>query len=230
MTRRDAPWFVCVPVYTVPIPQNRWGQDRQNFISVYHDEAGVIVVGGNTKLQPLWSTFTVGDTGLLAHTPGEEELDFGPVAGLTHCPEAAVLGSSDESPAVELRYGDTICRVEVRLTPEAATLVYTAGDGGGGAVAAHVSLVPRVGEALRSAAKAQVLGEEAIDRMTAAAETIAHAGWALDIPAASRVRWPVLPHNPYRKDGAVTLEEARLVVSLPLEAGASAEVVLRVGD
>ena len=33
---------------------------------------GVFLGGGNTKLQPLWSTFTVGDVSLLKHKPGDE--------------------------------------------------------------------------------------------------------------------------------------------------------------
>ena len=43
---RQRPWFACLSALTVEIPQNRWGQDRQNFVSVFHDRTGLIVGGG----------------------------------------------------------------------------------------------------------------------------------------------------------------------------------------
>ena len=57
---RNSPWFLCLSAFVVDFPQNRWGQDRQNFVSVFHDSVGLVLGGGNTKLQPLWSNFTVG--------------------------------------------------------------------------------------------------------------------------------------------------------------------------
>ena len=48
----------------------------------------------------------------------------------------------------------------------------------------------------------------------------------LALPAGTRLVWPVLPHNPYRKAGEATVEEARLVVCAPLTQQ-DAEVVLR---
>src|SRR5207237_6675847 len=65
MTRRDGPWFACLSAYHTSVSQSRWYPDRQNLLSVFHDKTGLIVGGGSTKLQPLWSTFTVGDVSLL---------------------------------------------------------------------------------------------------------------------------------------------------------------------
>lgn len=33
--------------------ETRWIQDRQAFVSVFHDDTGLILTGSNTKLQPL---------------------------------------------------------------------------------------------------------------------------------------------------------------------------------
>jgi hypothetical protein len=44
---------------------------------------------------------------------------------------------------------------------------------------------------------------------------IEHRGARLSLPAKAEVRWPVLPHNPYRKDGAAEPEEGRIVVDAP---------------
>ena len=68
---RRGPWFVCLSAYVTPISKSRWIQDRQNLVSIYHDKIGLILGGGNTKLQPAWSNFTVGDVTLLSHRPGD---------------------------------------------------------------------------------------------------------------------------------------------------------------
>ncbi len=52
--------------------------------------------------------------------------------------------------------------------------------------------------------------------MLSGAET---GGWigqgnrCLSVPEDARAQWPVLPHNPYRKDGRAELSEGRQVVS-----------------
>ncbi len=119
MTQRRRPWFFCLSAFVVEIPQNRWGQDRQNFVSVFHDRTGLIVGGGNTKLQPLWSTFTVGDSSLLAHTPGDEHPDFSPREGLIHAPEGASYRTGEDASGLTLKYGEETCTVT--LAPQGET-------------------------------------------------------------------------------------------------------------
>ena len=75
----------------------------------------------------------------------------------------------------------------------------------------------------------EALGEEALDWPDPL--WIAHAGWHLDLPPGARLYWPVLPHNPYRKDGAATVEEARIVVVLPFAENCTQHTLtLRVTD
>ncbi|MBT6627355.1 MAG: hypothetical protein HOB49_10110, partial [Gemmatimonadetes bacterium] len=229
LTRRRAPWFACLSAYTVDIPQNRWGQDRQSFVSLYHDTAGLIAGGGNTKLQPLWSTFTLGDTSLLQHVPGEEEPDFSAVDGLVHCPQSATLGSDDESVSVILDYTQGIHgRVELALEDESATIIFSAVGDLEMQVAAHLTLLPHLGTAISWNDTDVILSEESIDQPIASATTISHAGWQMICPAGSRLRWPVLPHNPYRKDGHATIEEARVVLTMPLTKDTPTSVEFRV--
>ncbi len=54
---------------TTPIVNSRWIQDRQNFVSIYHDKTGLIVGGGNLA-QPGWSNFTIGDPAALGPRGG----------------------------------------------------------------------------------------------------------------------------------------------------------------
>ena len=49
---------------------------------------------------------------------------------------------------------------------------------------------------------------------------IEHRKVRYSVPASSTVLWPVLPHNPYRKDGRADTDEGRIVLDVPLAAGA----------
>ncbi|MDP6039172.1 MAG: hypothetical protein QGG64_11530 [Candidatus Latescibacteria bacterium] len=214
---RHRPWFVGLSVFTVPIPQNRWGQDRQNFVSVFHDSVGLIVGGGNTKLQPLWSTFTVGDTSLLAHNAGDEDPDFSAREGLIHVPECAKIDACKDRPSLILAYGDEDCRVTVRPeNDDELTLVLAASANTGLPVEAHVTLIPHHGGSIACQnTQIGILSDDAF--VWDDAEWIEHAGWQLTVPKGSRVIWPALPHNPYRKDGAAMIEEGLLVVAVPFD-------------
>src|SRR5438132_11362652 len=103
MVVRHGPWFACLSAYEAEISDKRWIQDRQNFVSLFHDKTGLILGGGNTKLQPLWSTFTVGDPALLFHKPGDEDPNFIPPPGVRHIPTDAKL--DPQRSALDLDYG-----------------------------------------------------------------------------------------------------------------------------
>ncbi len=225
------PWFLSLSAYACPIHENRFRQDRQNFVSVFHNQTGLIVGGGNAKLQPLWSTFTVGDTSLMKHTPGDEDPEFGPFKGLLHVPERAKPGKHTEQPELSLYYGEDVGTV--KLVPEdeqKLRLVYGAVQKSGLPVEGHVTLLPRLGKTLRSSSGDSVeLDEAAVEWAGSEGGWIEHAGWRLSLPEGAQLVWPALPHNPYRKAGDSTVEEARLVVVLPFSGGvAQYELVLEV--
>lgn len=227
---RRKPWFVALSGFTAEIPSNRWGQDRQNFVSVFHDDAGVVIGGGNTKLQPLWSTFTVGNTALLFHRAGDENPDFSPREGLIHVPDCGTIEDGEDRPTLVLSYGEESCRVTVQpKNDRELALVLAATAKTGLPIEAHITLIPHLGQAVKSGAgEVAALGEGSFDWKNPG--WIEHAGWRLTVPEGGRAVWPALPHNPYRKDGAATIEEARLVVVVPLDAKAARrELVLTVG-
>ncbi|MFH1566653.1 MAG: hypothetical protein ABIL09_01545, partial [Gemmatimonadota bacterium] len=228
LVRRRRPWFLCLSAFIAPIPENRWGQDRQSFASLFHDDAGLILGGGNTKLQPRWSTFAVGDPALLFHTPGDEEPDFRARQGLLHVPDRAAYADDPERPAVVLGYGGVEGRLEVHLLDEHAAEVTLSASGFTHLpVEGHLTLLPHLGQPLRhSGGEEVVLGEEAVSWEGGDGAWIEPGGWRLTLPAGTRLVWPVLPHNPYRKAGDATAAEGRLVVCVPLAAARPA-VTLR---
>ena len=215
---RKKPWFICLSAFVCEPPANRWQQDRQNFISIFHDRAGLIVGGGNTKLQPFWSTFTVGATALLQHKPGDENPNFKPKGELIHLPAAATLHADKNLPSLNLKYGGEDCRITVRpLDANRLTITCEAASKSGKPVEGHVTFLPRLGAELKSAAGRTIrLGEAAFEWTTADL-----GGWfdygavRVHVPPGARLAWPKKSHNPYKKDGRSTLEEARLVLCLP---------------
>lgn len=90
LIRRDEPWSWAMSAYTTEVPNNRWIQDRHNLVDLFHIDLGLVAGGGNTKLQPLWSTFTLGDTSLLAPT-GEDHPNFTPEIELAWVPDHATV-------------------------------------------------------------------------------------------------------------------------------------------
>jgi hypothetical protein len=216
MTRRQGPWFTCVTSYTADIDDRRWIQDRQNFFSLFHDKTAVIVGGGNTKLQPLWSTFTVGDVSLLKHKPGDEDPKFLPPKGIRHTPTAAVLRPDDC--AVDLDYDGVNCTASVDISdPAKAKLVYALQSPSHSTVAAHVTLIPKLKEKWETASgKTGTLSKEPIDLQPGEAGAwFAHRGFRISVPPQASITWPALPHNPYTKDGHAEPGEGRIVITLP---------------
>src|SRR5690606_30685604 len=79
---REDPWIVSLSAYCCERTPNRFIQDRQNLISIYHRDAGLIIGGGNTKLQPFWSTLTVGDPRLVSPVGATRETNLAPDAAV----------------------------------------------------------------------------------------------------------------------------------------------------
>ncbi len=226
-TIRQGPWFLCLSAYTAPVVASRWIQDRQNLASVYHDATGVIFGGGNTKLQPAWSTFTAGDMGLLAHRSGDENPVFTPKGPLYHVPSQASLVTEPE-PGLDLTYGPVRCRLRLRiLGPNTLEYRLEAGEGGALPVAAHLTVVPRMGRKLTTGSGHVVtIGAKpvALDPQQVRGQ-VTYAGFRLHLPPAASLYWPALPHNPYRKDGRAEPAEGRIEIRLPFDAQHAAHLV-----
>jgi hypothetical protein len=217
---RGGPWFFCLSAYTTPVATSRWHQDRQNFVSVFHDKTGLIFGGGNTKLQPCWSTFTVGDERLLAHTPGDTNPQFVPPAGkLFHVPSAATLIREPDL-GLDLTYGPEQCRVRLHLIDDhqiACRLAATARSGL--PVTAHLALLPQLEKRLETGAGTKLTIDSRPADLTAAevGGSVSYAGYRLKLPPTATLHWPRFPHNPYTKDGHAGLNEARIVITIPLD-------------
>ncbi len=222
VVQRDGKWTSVLSAILAPPPDNHWGQDRQNFLSVFHRKTGLIAGGGNTRLQPLWSTFTLGDTSLMRHTPGEEDPDFNAPAGLQHMPDSAEISGDMGKRVLRLGYGKEACSVLTTPRSDSELVVtLTATCRGPLPVEAHIPLLPHLDQPVTfSSGDAKELGETPWEvSIGDRGGWIAHGGWKVSLPAESRVAWPAPPHNPYRKGGEATAEEGRIVACVPFPSG-----------
>jgi len=231
-TLRQGPWFVCLSAYTAPIATHRFHQDRQNMFSIFHDKVGLVIGGGNTKLQPAWSTFTVGDESLLKHKPGDEQPTFIPPEGkLFHVPSAAKL-VREPAWGLEMTYGPETCRARVEPKDDRALVCrLSATTTSGMPVAAHLTLLPHLKETLQTGGGTRIeLGEAPLSLSAAqVGGSVTHAGWRLRLPASATLRWPALPHNPYRKDGRAEPSEGLISIGIPFDPQhGECEVVLEI--
>ncbi|HEX8520612.1 MAG TPA: hypothetical protein VF669_00065 [Tepidisphaeraceae bacterium] len=227
MTKESGPWFACMSAYHSNVSQSRWIQDRQNLVSLFHTKAGLIVGGGNTKLQPLWSTFTVGEISLLKHKAGDESPNFLPPSGLWHTPNDASLDV--EQLRLLLQYNLIKCEVKLDLSDEKrAKIIYTtegpvAADSGEtdpsarGPVEAHVPLLAKAGTIWTTASGKKDRLLETPLKLTGeeCGGWFESNGWRVHIPPEATVQWPVHPHSQYVKDGHAEIKEARVVITLP---------------
>ncbi len=215
--RRAGAWFLVASALTAPQSKVRWIQDRQNFFSVYHDRAGVIIGGGNTKMQPRWSTFTAGDVNLLRHKAGDENPNFVAPAGLVHIPKAARLLNGKRF-GLELDYGSARGTAMIETKGANRMVIVYSGDK---TLTAHLQMLPRMGKELVTATgKRQVLDATPIRWTSAdAGAWIELAGVRVSIPKDATILWPVLPHDPYKKDGRAEPGQGHIVVDLPLSSG-----------
>ncbi|NPV46786.1 MAG: hypothetical protein HPY69_07500 [Armatimonadetes bacterium] len=216
LIKRDKPWSWAFSAYTCPVPQNRWIQDRHNYVDVFQDDLGLVIGGGNTKLQPYWSTFTVGDPELLKHQPGDENPDFAPDIPLKWLADRAALDL--QAGRLDLTYGEA--QASVSATRERQDLVLTYRAPSDQVVEAHVPLLWRGGKVTLADGLSVRLTEEPL-ALTAAeiGQHFVYAGLKVTVPAGARLLWPCRQHDPYTKDGRSALSNAKLVLCLPFAGG-----------
>lgn len=221
--RRQKPWQWALSGYACPVPQNRWIQDRHNLLDVFCDGLGLVAGGGNTKLQPYWSTFTVGDCSLLKHTPGDENPVFNPQLDLQWVPTSAKL---TEQGRLELKYGTLDLSARCEVQPDGSLkVVYEAPADQ--RVEAHLPLLNRANRLILGNGKTLRLDDTPVVlNATEIGGWFEYGGLRVTPPQGASLRWPVMQHDQYRKDGSATLGTAKLVVVMPFAGTNRQEVLL----
>ena len=174
---REGAWFACLSAFTPPPPASRWGQDRQAFLSLWHDRFGLILGGGNSKNQPEWSNFVA--DGRFVPDKGELLAD----------------GSG-----VTLTYGKVRCSLRLQFEDGKAVIEGTAE--GGPAVQQFVVRTSS-GDTIHSAeGKRTQLDDAAVQWPSSQLGAWLEVnGCRIAVPSGARFSWPSSAFNPYAADG-----------------------------
>ena len=190
---REQPWFGCLSAFVCPPVASRWGQDRQAFLSLWHEEHGLILGGGNSRDQPEWSSF---------------------VADGRFIPDRGEL--LDDGTGVALTYGRVRCRL--RLLFEEHNPVIEAGTEGGSALQQFV-IQTAPGDMVRTATGQQTtLRDTAVHWGPAQLGAwLEWRGCRITVPAGAMFRWPTTPFHPYAADGAASFGSERGLLSARID-------------
>ena len=193
MVCREGPWFGCLSAFVCPPTASRWGQDRQAFLSLWHEKHGLILGGGNSKDQPEWSSFVAEGR----FTPDKGEL-------------------LADGTGVAFTYGRVRCLLRLRF--EEQNPVVEAETEGGPALQQFV-IQAEPGDTARTATGQQVaLGNAAVSwGSSQLGEWLEVKGCRITVPPGAEFRWPTVPFNPYAVDGAASFGSERGILSVRID-------------
>jgi hypothetical protein len=214
LVRRKAPWFYCLSAFTAVPVTSRWAFDRQNFISVWHDQLGLVITGGSSKRQPDWSNFVFSRGGRPIYIPSVGEVKV-------QEPQDMVILTYDDKRATLAVEAESKRELRIKVQTEKS-------DQG---VTGHLILNLRPGNALKSASGTVFsLTAKPIEiTAEAAGGWIESNGWRLTLPPASKLIFPSLPYFPDDRQLRTPLSEARANLTYTLSSAApSVTFILRV--
>jgi len=204
--RKSGPWVVCLSGILSTPTLSQFYLDRQANLSVFHEKAGLIVTGANSKRQPELATFQEKVRGELIHLPMSSRLAMG-----------------DAGDRLSLAFNSFFAVLEA-LPPsseEASFRLTTTPKGRTGEATFTLQLYLKPGEPLETAVGKRIVpGQE---RVELGAEEIGgwirHNGWTLKADAKARLVWPVRPFSPYANAPEAGLEHAVAAFSVSLQPG-----------
>ena len=208
--RKSGAWQVALSgLIDTQAINSRFYLDRQGHVSIFHQRAGLIITGANSKRQPELATFTETVGGTIVHMPLSSRLQ---------------MGESEDR--LSLAYNTFFGDLYVDAKPADAALAWRwviSGRGTPGAdTRLNLQLVLKAGEALETGSgRRLVLGAERVELSSAdLGGRIVHHGWTLELPENASLSWPIYPHNPYTDAPETGIMHAvgRLSVPLALKA------------
>ncbi len=202
LVRRKSPWFYCLSGFTAAPSKNRWSLDRQNVVSVWNEQVGLIISGGSSKTQPEWSNFVF--------TRGGHPV---------YIPSNGIVREKNPRDAVTLTYEGRRASIEVSEKSKKELQIKSIVEDGGSPVTGQLLLYLKSGNTLRTATgKVYSLNEKPLE---VAAENsggwIEYEGWRITLPPRSKMIFPSYPFYPHDRQSRTPLSEARGLLTYPLD-------------
>ena len=208
LVARSAPYQWVLSAYSCKAMKSRWFMDRQTHVELCHDKLGVIGTGGNTKMQPYFSTFTFGDPDSFQPDHSTAAPHFFPKNNLRYIPDAAKITGN----TVKLTYGKNQCQVSVLPGLDILTLEYKLNNTPDAPAMAHFPVI--LNGSVTGAAGQKIEDGKVYTGKDLGGELTFSNGLTITIPGLAQVRTNVTGFNPYHKYGKGN--GSRLVISVPL--------------
>lgn len=203
--RKNGPWVTGLcGIIDTPLPLSQWFLDRQANVSLFHQRAGLIITGANSKGQPELATLYEKRGGIIYTKPlgsrltMKESGDCLAVAHHTFTCEVLAPPSQQEEQQINFRITGR------GPVPEEAYLA--------------LQLCLKKNTVLETGTGKRItLTGQRIDLTPAMlGGSIRHGDWALRIDADATLSWPVFPYNPYHNGLETKLEYAVGLLRVPL--------------
>lgn len=221
----DQGWRVYLSAHTAKTTNNQWHYDYQNHIEIYKDGVGLILGGGNSKGIPLFSNFVVGDYQRARRPLGGERVDMAQTypRGIHYITASASIGQSGNQDLLTLNYAgnnSVAYNIEV-LSATQLKINYTAKvQETNLPQTVNFTFIPIFGKTLESAAGLSIPLRNANDQTMQVYDKLGGQlrlpEWSVLLPESAELYWPVVPYDQYQKSGLGTVQDARLVVRIPV--------------
>jgi len=214
--RKNGPWTVCLSgIISTQAVNNQFYLDRQGNVSVFHEKAGLIITGANSKRQPELATFSEIFSGLTFHLPVSSRLQM-----------------SDAGDRLSLAYNTFFSDLFVSLKSDEEMNLRFAVTGKGrppDSARLALQLCLKAGATLETASGRRItLGQERVElQSNELGAWIRHGVWTMKLPSSAQLVWPIYPHNPYTNGPETQLQYAVGALSVPLELKSRPDVYVR---
>ncbi len=201
--RREGPWWTALSgIVSTQAPRNRFYLDRQGHLSVFHEKAGLVISGANSKRQPELATFSEKVQGQVYHLPLSSRL------------EPAGAGGD----RLDLSYNTFWARVEVRAVSPKRLEITVDVTRMGSVDEARFTLQLRLahGEGFETGKVKVSPGLDKVDLEDVGGK-VRQRGWTLSVDQPARLVWPVFPFNPYADGPETDPRHAVAALSVPLK-------------
>ena len=213
ISRRVRNWYLCLSLFTTPKVEERWGQDRQNFISIFNDAYGLVVGGGNSKNQPEWSSFLVPTDP--AAIPNDAEHMTDEMGSEFH--HDLEPGSSSNDYRVRYRAGTATIDVTARIDSGGVRIGYTSATD----IRLQMLLRLRRGASIEPiSGNSTTVGDSAFHLDSSAGNSFTFENIRVEIEGEWNLAWPSSPFNPYAEEGRAPSEDSVAILTLQSRSGA----------
>jgi len=213
---RVKPFQWCFSAYTCKPAPARWIMERQCHFELEAAPFGVVAGGGNSRMQPYFSTFTFGDPA--SHQPdySTADPDFTCKAPVRYLADSAEIDGN----TLKLAYGPNRASVTVRPDGRRFHVTYRLENMPDAAAMAHLPIMLTSGF---TDADGRPLVEGVLTGRALGGQLRHESGLVIHIPEDAEVRTAVVGFNPYQTYGKGA--DPRMVISLPFARTDRQEVV-----